>query len=1085
MKKFYYLFVLGLFFSASAFAQTGTISGTVIDDATGDAFTGVSVVLVELQKGDPSDIDGNYELTNIPYGTYTLRATFVGYENFETQVTVNSASTTVNISLKPTVGAFDEVIVTAFGLSREEKSIGYAVQDVSGDDLTLANESNIVGALAGKVSGVQVIGTSGANIGGSSKIRLRGTNGLSDGQPLFVVDGTPINNRSFSSSTRGRDFGNLAGDINLDDVESVSVLKGAAASALYGNRASNGVILITTKGGSLGENQPLEVNFKSSTTFDNVYILPEYQDEYAGGYTQNFIPVVDPVDGQTYNTLNYAADESWGPKMDGTTYRPWYSWYQADVDGDGTSEYGKTIPLRSNPDNVRSFFDTGLSFDNYLSISGGSRNATYRVSIDNKQQTGVMPNSELDVTSLGFNGGLRHNDKFISNVRLNYINTKGSGRPPQGYSPTQGNAVQSFNQWFQRQLDMDMLRNYRATDGTLTSWNIRSATDTRPLYWDSPFFSIYENVPEDSRDRFYGNYTIGYNILSNLTVEAKVHADIYDFVVEDRIATGGLEQDSYSIAKRSNKEINYEIGVNHQTEFEDFTFNSFAGANLRQERYNSLTSSTVGGLSTANYFNISASVDRPNVNSFKSDKDVRSIYGTTTIGWRDIVYADLSVRNDWSSALPEDENSYLYYGISGSFVLSELQFMQSQNILSFAKLRASVAQVGDDIGPYQIQQTYGSGGNYGSSPTQFVPNSINNSNLKAAISSDYEFGADLRFLDGNVRLDLNYYNSVREDEIISLTVPGSSGYNTAIVNAGEFTTEGFEVQLGATPYSTRDWNVDLTANWATSTSTVNKLADGLTSRQLERAFFGVFLFAREGEEWGAIVAPGFETDDNGNRIVNPNGAYSIENNKDLGYLLPDYTGGFRADVSFKNFNLGTFFEFQKGGQFYSITKMFNAYSGLGIGTVGDNTLGNPLRDPVLDSNGTEVTSVALANAASNSGGVLVEGVDSNGNPVAYLTEAQTHYARMFGVKENWLYDASYVKLREVNLNYNLPQDLLSKVSIKRASVGVSVYNALLIYSSVDGVDPSAIQNGTTGFSFWEGGGLPGTRSVSFNLNLSF
>ncbi|MEP5944002.1 MAG: carboxypeptidase-like regulatory domain-containing protein, partial [Balneola sp.] len=581
MKKFYYLFVLGLFFSVSAFAQTGTISGTVIDDATGDAFTGVSVVLVELQKGDPSDLDGNYELTNIPYGTYTLRATFVGYENFETQVTVNSASKTVNISLKPTVGAFDEVIVTAFGLSREEKSIGYAVQDVSGDDLTLANESNIVGALAGKVSGVQVIGTSGANIGGSSKIRLRGTNGLSDGQPLFVVDGTPINNRSFSGSAVGRDYGNLAGDINLDDVESVSVLKGAAASALYGNRASNGVILITTKGGSLGENQPLEVNFKSSTTFDNIYILPEYQDEYAGGYTQNFIPVVDPVDGQTYNTLNYAADESWGPKMDGTTYRPWYSWYQADVDGDGTSEYGKTIPLQSNPDNVRNFFDTGLSFDNYLSISGGSRNATYRVSIDNKQQTGVMPNSELDVTSLGFNGGLRHNDKFISNVRLNYINTKGSGRPPQGYSPTQGNAVQSFNQWFQRQLDMDMLRNYRATDGTLTSWNIRSATDTRPLYWDSPFFSIYENVPEDSRDRFYGNYTIGYNILSNLTVEAKVHADIYDFVIEDRIATGGLEQDSYSIAKRSNKEINYEIGVNHQTEFEDFTFNSFAGANLR------------------------------------------------------------------------------------------------------------------------------------------------------------------------------------------------------------------------------------------------------------------------------------------------------------------------------------------------------------------------------------------------------------------------------------------------------------------------------------------------------------------------
>ncbi|MDX1617381.1 MAG: SusC/RagA family TonB-linked outer membrane protein, partial [Balneolaceae bacterium] len=1014
----------------------------------------------------------------------TIRASFVGFETYEEMVTIDEPTNEINIALQPSLQQLSDVVVTAFGLSREEKSLGYSVQQVDGANLTMVNESNVVESLAGKVAGVQVIGSSGASIGGSAKIRLRGANGLSDGQPLFVVDGTPISNTSFSEWDRGRDYGNLAQDLNLQDVESVSVLKGAAASALYGNRASNGVIMITTKTGQMGADQPIQVDFSNSTSFDQVYVLPEYQNEYGGGYTQSYIPFTDPEDGQTYNTLNYAADESWGPPMDGTMYRPWWSWFHGDFTGDGQDDYGTTIPMSPNKDNVRDFFDNGFNVSNNLAISGGSANASYRVSLNDSHQSGIVPNSTLDRNYLNFSGALHHSDKFTSRINFNYTNTHGKGRPAQGYSPVQGNPFQSFNQWFQRQLDMDKLRNYRTESGNLASWNIRAPNNLRPLYWDSPFFTVFENVSEDDRDRIYGNYAMSYVVNNNVEVTGKVHADMYDFIVEDRIASGGLEEDWFKVVQRNRREMNYELNARYKRDFQDFSFNALLGGNLRQERYNEVQEETVGGLSTPNFFNIEASIDRPDVSNRTEQKDVRSLFGTATLGYKDMVYVEATLRNDWSSTLPDDDNSYLYYGFSSSLVFTELSPFRNQDLLTFGKLRASIAQVGEDVDPYRVYQTFNVRNPFGGNPSLAVPNTLNNRDLRAAISTDYEVGLDLRFLSGNLRLDLNYFNSIREDEILQLQVPEASGYSQVIINAGKFTTNGWEVQLGATALQTSDWNVDFTLNWATSNSQVDELAEGLTSRQLERAYFGVFLFAREGEEWGSVVASGFQEDANGNRIVE-DGFYVRETNKDLGHISPDWTGGFRTDVSYKNFNLGAFVEFQKGGQFYSLTKMFNAYSGLSTETVGTNPLGNPLRDPVLDQSGTEQVTVPLDQAGSNSGGVLVEGVDASGNPVQFLTEAQTHFGNLFFYKENWLFDASYVKLREVKLTYNVPARALSSLPIKRASVAVDVKNALLIYSSADGVDPSIIQNGTTGFSFWEGATLPGVRSIGFNINLSF
>lgn len=1087
-RKLLSIACLFLFCTSAAFAQTGELTGTVTD-ADNEPLPGVNIFIPELERGSATGANGEFQISDIEYGTYTLRATYVGFQSYEEQITIDQPTTEIEISLQSDLARLDDVVVTAFGLAREERSLSYSVQEVSGEDLDLAAETDLVGSLAGKISGIQVIGSPGAALGGTQRIRIRGLSGLSTSNPLFVVDGTPISNENFNLNDR--DYGNLAQDLNLDDIQSVSVLKGASAAALYGNRASDGVIVVQTKGGETGE-RPIQVDFSNETTFDRVYKLPDYQNQYAGGYSQNFIEYEDPEDGQVYNGLNYAADESWGPPIEGQQYRPWWSWFHGDFTGDGQDDYGTTIPLEAHPNNVRNFYETGARVSNSLAIGGGTENSSYRVSIEDFRQSGVVPNSSLDKTFLNFNGTLEHADRLTSRVSFNYVNTQGQGRPTQSYSPLQGSPTQMFNQWFQRQLDMDMLKNYQLEDGTFTSWNIRSNTNLRPLYWDSPYFSIYENVPNDDRDRIYGNYTLAYDVFENLTITGKVHADIFDLSTEDRIATGGLETDWFRVTQRNRREMNYELNAQYQQDFQDFSFDGLVGANLRQERGQFLSEETVGGLSVANLYNIDASFNRPDVENETTEKDVRSVYATANVGWQDMLYADVTLRNDWSSALPVDNNSYLYYGVSGSFVFTELDVFDD-TFLTFGKLRASMAQVGSDLDPYQIYTRYQVQTTRGSFPAMEIPTERNNPDLNAAISTDYELGLDLRFLDGRLRLDGTYYENIIEDEILNLAVSSTSGYDNTLINAGKFTKTGLEFQFGGTPVETGAWNVDMTLNWSTIlTNKVNELAPQLNSRLLEQPTFfiggsSLGLYAREGEEWGKIVSPGYlRHEETGEPIFNPNtGGFAFDSEVDHGAILPDWNGGFRLDMSYQNFTLGAFLEFQKGGQFYSITKMFNNYAGLGAETVGNNVLGNPMRDPVVDQNGDSQTAVPLDQAGENSGGILVEGVDQDGNQVEYLSQPIDYFYTEFLNNERYIYDASYAKLRSVSLSYSVPTDVLETLPIARASLTVHAQNPWLIYSSVDDIDPSIIQEGGTGFGWWEGGTVPGTRSLGFSVNLGF
>ena len=1054
MKKLSLVLAFVLFAAGSILAQR-TLTGKVTD-TSGEPLIGASVLIKGTSTGTVTDLDGNFELS-VPAGPQVLVFSFTGFTTAEVEAT----SDVINISLEEGV-TLAEAVVTALGIEREKKSLGYAVQEVDGDALTMVRDQNVASSLTGKVAGVQVISASGASLGGSAKIRIRGANSLYGGSPLFVVDGTPISNGNFSSAYRGVDYGNLASDINPDDIETISVLKGPAATAIYGNRGANGVVLITTKKGT--KRSGIGVTINSSVTAENVYILPEYQNEYGGGYTQDFLRAVDPVDGRTYNVLNYAADESWGPKMDGTLYRPWWSWYPGE-------DYGTEIPMQANPDNVRNFFDTGVTYNNSIAMSGGNESTTFRLSYSNINQTGVVPNSKLNRNNLSVNTSTQLTDKLTLAANVNFATVEALGRPTFGYLGN--NPVNSLNQWFQRQLDIDRLRDYKNPDGTFRSWNIRSPTNLRPLYWDSPFFSIYENYPTDSRDRYFGSVSLSYKVMDGLTLAGFLRRDSYTQRIEERVATGGLDQDYYGESVRNESEDNYEFIAQYNKNVGNFSVDANFGANIRVNNFRSNGMGTVGGLNASNLFNIKASIDRPSVSSFLEEKVVRSLYGGATFGYKSFAYLGFTVRNDWSSALPVNNNSYLYPSVTGSLVFSELM---NTGFLSFGKIRASYAQVGSDISPYQVNFTYGAGTPYGSNASFALPNTLINEDLKPALSSSYEAGIELKFLKNRLGFDFTVYRTDAVDQILTVAVPGSSGFSNAIINAGNIRSEGLELSITATPIETNNVTWDLTFNAARNNSQVIELADGLDNQLLDNwGWGGLSINAPVGGEWGTFRGRGFNTYEcggcaqQGEKIITEAGRYTWVNNKELGGVLPDLTGGFRSMLNIKGVNIGAFLEFQVGGQFHSVTRMFTAYSGLSSETVGLNDKGNPIRDEVAAG-----------------GGIRVDGVLADGTPHTAYVDAQTYYSSyLFAMNENWIYDASYLKFRELSVGYSLPRKMLSNSPFQSVNLSLIARNLWLIHANVDGIDPSEISPGSSNYVFQENGILPGVRSIGFNLKLGF
>ncbi len=1071
--KYLNLIALALLFTASTvFAQT-KVSGTVKTES-GDPLIGANIVVKGALPviGATTDVDGTYEL-EVPEGFNLLQFSFVGYSSQEISI---DEQTVIDVVLAEGVDA-NEVVVTALGISREEKSLGYATQEVSGDQLDKAREVNIVNSLQGKIAGVQITGSS--NLGGSSRITIRGANSLTgNNQPLFVVDGVPVDNSNFTTTNQARgaggyDYGNAIQDINPDDIESINVLKGPTAAALYGERAANGVIIITTKKGKSmsSKNAPIGVTVNSSLQFNETYIFPTYQNLYGGGAGPFFLQ--SQLD-TTQQTVQFDYDGSWGPRFDGQMVRHWNSYDQWD-----TEHYNKLSEWKASPNNVKDFFRTGITATNGVALGGANSKGSFRLSYTNTQQKGTQENSNLSRNNVAFNGSMNLSNKLSANASANIVSSNALGRPITGY----GESVMSmFNQWFQRHLNMDELRDYINPDGTMRTWNRSSETDGSPLYWNNPFWDRYENGQKDRRDRVFGNLGITYKFNDMFSLTGRAMTDFYTDRREEWVAVGGVNLPKYSEDVRFVSESNYDAMLNFNKRIgEDFSITALAGVNFRRNMLNRNYASTQGGLNTPGLYNLGNSASQLAVEDFTSLFEVFSIFQQATIGYKDYLYLDLTNRTDFNSTLPIGKNVYDYYSANVSFVFSEL--MPKNNILSFGKFRGGYAVVGKGTSPYQLNTTYTTNANFGFFGRSTVPNTLLNANLRPEITTSIEFGLDLRFLKDRIGVDFTYYNNVTKDQIFNVSQSGATGYTSRALNAGKVSNQGIEVMFRTTPVKKGDFKWDVNFNFAKNNNKVLELYTGTESIRLT-SLFGVALEAKVGEKYGTIMGTDFVYDANGNKIVE-DGVYLTSEVKALGSVLADFTGGVSTSLSYKGFSLFVLLDFQKGGSLFSLSNMWGKYSGTLLETVQETTV-NGVTDNIREQ-GIIVEGV---NVAVDGNGDYI--LDANGNytsentPNTTVVDAQTHYFLNQGYNINRVdvYDASYLKFREARLTYTFPNKMIEKTPFRDLSLSIVGRNLAILAKNIPNVDPeAAVSSGN--IQGFEGGQLPTERSVGVNLNVKF
>ncbi len=1044
--------------TGAAFAQEHVVEGTVYDAQTNATLPAVNVMVVSTTAGSTTDNQGRYQVT-VPSPNDSLAFSFIGYER---QVVAVAGRNRIDVYLSPSVEMLDDVVVTALGITREERSIGYATQEVQGEDLTYTNEQNVLGSLAGKVAGVQVVGSSGASMGGTSKIKIRGVNSIGAGdEPLIVVDGTPIANSNYAGST-GRDYGNLGQDINPEDIESINVLKGPAASALYGIRGQYGVILITTKQGRRGADR-FTVELSSSAMVENLTNLMPYQNIYGGGYSQTFatLPNGDPV-------VNMAADESWGPPMEGQMVRQFYSFYPQHP------LYGQLTPFEPHPNNIRDFFETGTNFSQNIVVSGGGQNSRLRFSFNDTRISGIEPNTSLNRNNVGVSAGIDLTEQWNVSTNVNYARNNGR-RPSAGAEA----GSRYFGQWFQRSVDLGMLEDYRFDDGQVMHWNLRSPssstgelTNFGPLYFANPYFNAHENHTDDSRDRVFGDVGLTFRPIPQISLSGHIRGDMFTQNLEGRNAFGGTGTPSYWAGKYQNREMNYELLAQYDERFGDVSLSANVGTNLYDRHYTYLYQGTVGGLSAPGFYNIDASIDRPSTTSYRLEKRVVSGYGLVSLGYQDTYFIDASIRNDRSSALPTDNNSYWYPSVSGSFVFSELIDWEP---LALGKIRASYAQAGSDLSPYQTTPVFSVGSVYGNVSTLAIPSRLNNPDIEPSFANSFETGFDLNFND-RFELNFTYYQQRNRNQIIPLNVSGASGYSSATINAGLIQNDGIELTLSGRPVVTRDFSWDALFNLNRNNNEVVELYEGIDVYSYSSAVYSsvwMYLNSYEGEAYGSIVGQAYQRDPDTGMILLGDNYLPLwtDATHNFGSALPDLTGGFQNVFTYRDFDLAAMIDFQVGGQFFSRSQSLADRTGLSEASAAINDKGNNVRDPV-----------------SEGGGIRVEGiVASTGEHVVEYVDARSYYdvtARR--IAEDYIYDASYVKLREVRLGYNFGQSLMRHLPFQRARVSLIARNPWMIWQDAPkGLDPSELSTGSMAISWYESGQLNSVRSFGLNLNLTY
>lgn len=1074
MRKLSLLVLLCACIFNTAIAQKTTITGKVLD-AGGDPIPRASVKEKGTTNGTMAANDGTFKLTVKLGSALIISAT--GFEDKEV-----IASDNISISLANDAKSMSEVVVTALGIKRDKKALGYSIQEVKGENLTIAKSLDVSSSLVGKVAGVQLVGSPSSTFD-NADIIIRGVTGLGVSTPIFVVDGT-ITNQSA---------------VIMDNIDNVSVLKGPAATALYGQRAANGAVVITTKKGTRKKTTGVEVNL--GVTFEKLSIIPPYQNQYAGGYSSSYTnssslgaglldsegfyifkykPAVHPASWASFDgqrMLEYGADESWGPKINGQLYRPYYSWYPG-------ADFGQLSPLTAQPNNVKDFFQTGTNLNNSVAFTSSDATYNFRMTYGNQQRTLVIPGAKRDQNQLGLNGSYDIGKYLTVSSDMTYTNSYTKGKPLEGYRLDGLNVTQNFNQWFQRQLDMEKMKTYRQPDGSLNSWNIgdpNSSSDIKvygkPQYWDNPYYVIKENYGTQKHNRLVGNVGLNIKFNKHLNLQSNARMNTYSNENDYRVATGGLNIDSYEITQNQYKEMNYETNLIYKNRFGEFTVDALAGANNRQENYSQLYQGTQGGLSSANFFDIGASVARPTSTRTYQKKIVNSVYGKVSLGYKDMIFVEGSLRNDWSSALPADGNSYLYPSISSSFIFTEL--LKGTNIskwLSFGKIRASYASVGSDLDPHQLDLAITNGSFYGSNASAAIGDQFRGGGIKPSLSTAYEAGIELRFFK-RIGFEFAVYQNNNTDQILGVDVSPSSGFTSAQINAGKIVNKGVELSITGTPISKKDFSWDVSFNWAKNTNFIEELAPGISTYLYATNRYDTRLEHRVGGKWGTYYGRKWRVDSaTGKTLIDATGQPMYDINQEIGTVLPKWTGGIFNSFHYKGFDLTFSIDFQSGGMFYSETRNFNTGTGLSEETVGKNDKGYDWRD--------YPGSYTLAGGNVGNGGIRIPGIFANkAENNRYITARAYWYTARQRDARNVLLDASYIKLREVRLGYNFPANWVQKTKVaKSINLGFIVQNAWLIWATTKqyGVDPSELE-----VFYREGGQLSATRQVGANLRVSF
>jgi TonB-linked SusC/RagA family outer membrane protein len=1134
-KKVLQLLLIGMFmlFSGSIYAQI-KVSG-VVKSSTGELLPGTTVIVKGTSTGALAGPDGKYTIT-VPNAQSTLVFTFIGMGNQEIAV---NGQTVIDVTMVPESITMGEVVVTALGISREKKSLGYAVAEVKGDELQKVAQENVLNSLAGKVAGVQISQTGVA--GSSVSMVIRGASSLtSDNQPLFVVDGIPMNNTLNNITSMGSDnrvdYGNSISDLNSEDFESVSILKGPSAAALYGSRAGNGVVLITTKSGS--KKKGLGVSFSTNTVIENPYKYLLKHNMMANGnrpYTQEN----RPNNGLDYMVIDPSTSGWVGPELDKGTMA--YQWPYFNANGELTA-----TPLVSHPDNWKNFFETGYTTTNSLSISDVSEKIDYRLSYSNMLNKGVIPNSDLKRNSISLASTFKLNDKIKISTNINYTNSSAKNRPAgnRGANPMQ--ALYETNP----HIDILSERNYWETgkegiqqNGPYALEVNGDGTYSRRDYINNPYFLAYEVNNGFNRDRFYGNAVLDYQINKEFSFMARYTHDQFSEFRDTKIAPSYTNEPNgfYGLTNMSRREQNADFLFAYKKRFSGFSLNASAGGNyMFQYAANNTTKAKDGGsgLITPGVYSI-GNIAPGNLQYYSSwsQKAIYSLYALASLGYKDAVYLDLTARNDWSSTLPEENRSYFYPSASLSMLLNNIIDMGQK--VSLAKLRAGVAMVGNDTDPYKLMPTMGDMGSWGNQTRLTTSSTLLLPDLKPEIQTSWEVGADLALFQNRLRFEGTYYASENKNQILNISLPPSSGSTAKQINAGLISSKGIELSLGGTPVSTNDLSWDVNFNYSKNRTKVEELAEGFTYIKLwSDAKGGAYTFL--GDEIGQII------DARMLRVEDKNSPYYgwpiIDNegwdNSDgtlikdgkrngavIGNFNPDFTLGMQTSLRYKKWSVSASLDWRSGGQFVSQTLRYGE-SDLHTQRWIDRTVKiNDVADkpawlkahadqylspdgefyvvvggPTQETGGLEYTEGGI----TLHDGVFMPGVvgdyDENGNFIAEYEnlggagQPLIRYQDFYG----WSYtrtatfDADFVKLRELSISYQLPG--LKKIGIQNASFSVYTRNVILWTKAKINIDPEmAFQpegdKQGSGIQFKQGierfNVAPWTIPVGFKLDISF